>query len=250
MLASITFCSDLHVDLNPGLEKEFIQAYKDFPGILVIAGDFCNGVDNPIFYDTFQELFALNSKIQVIFVPGNHDYYGKSLDWVDTYLNTINLGVRFYFLNTPNSVMMCGSVIFQGSTLWYPDTPDTWLLQNNINDFSQIHSFKPDDAHRLNKNFKSHLEQTLYDPRAIWITHHLPSNQSVHSKYRGGRLNCYFVDSTFEKLILEKQPKFVIHGHSHHNNCYQIGDTWVLSNPYGYGRENPEFNWFKHIIWL
>ena len=76
MPAPITFCSDLHLDLNPGLDKAFITAYKDFRGLLIIAGDVCNGVHLPLFRDTFSRLLEANQDVSIIFVMGNHDYYG------------------------------------------------------------------------------------------------------------------------------------------------------------------------------
>ena len=42
-----------------------------------------------------------------------------------------------------------------------------------------------------------------------------------------------------EKVILDLQPKYWIHGHTHIPCQYDLGDTRVVCNPRGYPRENP-----------
>ena len=253
-MTPLTLCSDLHIDYNHSAAS-FVHAYKDYAGYLIIAGDFAEvDCSNSIFFRTFEELFEVNPCIYVFFVCGNHEYYGNSIE--DTH-NLITEWVeekdmdRFFFLREDLEIFFVGDTLITGSTLWYPDTnPDVYLLQDNINDFSQIKDFTPQVAASQNKLIKQSLGREITG-KEIWVFHHLPSNQSISSSFRGDRLNCYYVDPEMEKLILEKQPQLVIHGHSHHSCMYQIGNTWVVSNPKGYGKQNAQsFNYFKHLIWI
>jgi predicted MPP superfamily phosphohydrolase len=253
----ITFVSDLHLDVNKkfNLDSHFLKAYEDFPGSLIIAGDTCEFRNfDSFFYFVFDRLFKLNKDIQVFYVAGNHEYYGGSIEEVNRALTDYaDKNHRFHFLNNLGCFTFRSQdlISIAGSSLWYPDTPDSWILQNNINDFSQIKEFKPNTAHQLNKESHEFFRSTYLekDNFNIWVVHHLPSSKSIGSRFKGDRLNCYFVDHNFEKLIEEKQPDVVIHGHGHNPVNYKIGNTWVLSNPHGYGQENKDFNWFKHTLW-
>ena len=254
----ITFVSDLHLDVNKNLNlgSHLLEAYENFPGSLILAGDTCEFRNfDAFFYPVFNRLFELNKNIQVFYVAGNHEYYGGSVKEVNKALaDYADKNQRFHFLNYLDCFTFGSQknlISIAGSSLWYPDTTDSWLLQNNINDFSQIKEFKPNSAHQLNKESHEFFSK-IYLGRQdfnIWVVHHLPSNQSISSKFKGDRLNCYFVDPNFEKLIKKRQPDVVIHGHSHTSVNYKVGDTWVLSNPHGYGQENKNFNWFKHTLW-
>lgn len=252
----LTFVSDLHIDYNKSGYYLFINAYKDYSGYLVIAGDFAEVRDkDSIFFRTFETLFDVNPYIYVIFVCGNHEYYGSSIqgvhDLINEWVEEKDMD-RFFFLHEELEQLYIENTIFVGSTLWYPDTnPDVYLLQNNINDFSQIQNFTPGVAAKQNKKIKSNFESRSSWENEIWIFHHLPSYQSVSSQYRNDRLNCYYVDPEMEKIIEQRQPNLVIHGHSHTPCRYQIGDTWVVSNPKGYGKQNAQsFDYFKHLIWI
>jgi predicted phosphodiesterase len=253
-MQSLTFVSDLHIDYNNSANR-FIRAYQDYAGYLIIAGDFAEVRDkDSIFFRTFEGLFEVNSNIYVIFVCGNHEYYGGSIqgvhDLINEWVEEKDMD-RFFFLHEDLEQLYINDTLFVGSTLWYPDTnPDVYLLQNNINDFSEIQGFTPQVAAEQNQKIKQSLDREPMG-KEIWIFHHLPSYQSVSSNFRGDRLNCYYVDPEMEKLILDKQPQLVIHGHSHTPCRYQIGSTWVISNPKGYGKQNAQsFDYFKHLIWV
>lgn len=255
MSTPLTFTSDLHIDYNNSANL-FLQAYKNYSGYLIIAGDFAEVRDrDSIFFRTFEQLFEVNPNVYVIFVCGNHEYYGGSIEGVHKliteWVEEKDMD-RFFFLHEELEQLHINETMFVGSTLWYPDNnPDVYLLQNNINDFSQIKDFTPKVAAEQNRKIKATLESRPNWENEIWIFHHLPSYQSVCSQYKNDRLNCYYVDPEMEKIIERRQPNLVIHGHSHTPAQYQIGDTWVLSNPKGYGKQNAQsFNYFKHLIWI
>ena len=254
-LTPVTFCSDLHVDYNNSADS-FVKAYENYNGYLIVAGDFAEVAnDDSVFFSAFEELFEKNSEIYVIFICGNHEYYGSTIEnthsLIANWVEEKDMD-RFFFLHEGMELFYAESTLFIGSTLWYPDHPDVYLLQNNINDFSQIQDFYQSVPIGQNARIKERIKSIgSIKEDQIWVFHHLPSYQSVSPNYRGDRLNCYYVDPEMEKLILEQQPRLVIHGHTHHPCMYQIGKTWVVCNPKGYGKQNAQaFNYFKHLFWI
>jgi Icc-related predicted phosphoesterase len=99
-----------------------------------------------------------------------------------------------------------------------------------MNDFTQIKDFVPwvfKENERCIK-FWNNVEADVF------ITHHNPTYLGVPKKFKGDRLNCYYVEPRLGNIIMDKQPRYCIQGHSHSSVNYQIGDTKVISNPYGY----------------
>jgi len=71
----------------------------------------------------------------------------------------------------------------------------------------------------------------------------LPTRHSISKRWQGNPLNRYFV-TDLTALILQKQPKLWIHGHTHDSKDYKLGVTRIVCNPYGYypNELNPEWN--------
>ena len=83
------------------------------------------------------------------------------------------------------------------------------------------------------------------DPaRTIVVTHHAPSARSIPPFYAGSPLNAAFA-SGLDALVAGSRVPLWIHGHTHYNVDYMIGETRVLTNQRGYPDEpaagfNPE----------
>jgi len=75
------------------------------------------------------------------------------------------------------------------------------------------------------------------------VTHHLPSDRSVDRRYQNNDLNRFYV-CHMEGTIEAKKPALWCHGHSHASNDYTLGNTRIISNPFGYlGHDlNPSFD--------
>ena len=65
--------------------------------------------------------------------------------------------------------------------------------------------------------------------------------RSCHEKYAGNPLNPYFCNN-LDNFILDTKPFLWIHGHTHSEFDYFLGDTRVICNPLGYPGENSYFN--------
>lgn len=67
--------SDLHLDANAGTPFELPHARPDHD-VVLIAGDICQGLSRGVSWIAAQ---GLNEK-PVIYVPGNHEYYGLDFE--------------------------------------------------------------------------------------------------------------------------------------------------------------------------
>jgi hypothetical protein len=95
----------------------------------------------------------------------------------------------------------------------------------------------PDDTLKFHKKSKQFLLDTLpmFKNQNVWVlTHHAPSYQSIHPKYRTEKINGSYA-SDLEDLIFDNpQVKYFSHGHTHESMNYFIGECRVICNPRGY----------------
>lgn len=195
----------------------------------------------------------------VIYVPGNHEYYGRNIDTLDVELRQACAGSQVHVLQ--NDVIVIDGVRFVGCTLWtdfalYGDAQghaaEAWL---SLNDYRVITSdrggaIKPSEILQRHQASIAFLERTLAEPFAgttVAVTHHAPSARSVAPRFQGDALSPAFV-SNLDRLVERSGAALWIHGHVHDTFDYVIGKTRVLCNPKGYAgeereRESAPFRW-------
>lgn len=228
----IQVLSDLHFEFHPDRGRAFVDSLDpSIADVLVLAGDIATGDLLLDALKLFKEKFE-----HVVFVAGNHEYYGCSVnDLLEIRYAVHRDLLNIYWLE--RGTVRIEGVGFIGTTLWFDDLGGR---KNNLSDFRAIRDFEPwvYKEFRLSRAFLHRNTRTT----DVVITHHLPSYRSVAKKFESDPLNCFFV-SDVEDTIRERQPKLWIHGHTHASCDYNIGETHVVCNPYGYdGREvNPEF---------
>lgn len=251
----VQLCSDLHLEHYPS-DINFDQLLTPSAPYLCVSGDLC-----PTNHPNFKRFFDyFSSKFQKIFyVAGNHEFYNviferttyqeflkKAIDLCSTYDNV-------FFLNNRHHIIDDNTVIY-GSTLWtqIPDIANetiTKLLTSFMNDYHKI--FVSSEAnfsvfysnylfnHNV-KKLKIFLEK-FKDKTVIIMTHHLPSYQLIHDKYKGHIANCCFASDLDNLIINNSQIKYWLCGHTHTSMNIQIGNTKILVNPHGYKDENPDY---------
>lgn len=236
----IQLVSDLHLDFGP-IEWCYTDA-----DVIVLAGDI-HAKDKAL--NWIQQTFS--NDVPVIYVLGNHEYYGHSYPNLLKVLQNHKLNNVHVLEN--NSVSIDGYT-FIGATLW-----TDFRLDNNafamidassvMNDYryiriapnySKITAKQILDIHNVSKSYITAQLESQDVNKTVVITHHLPSPLSIHPSYDGDKANCYYA-SDLTELILNYQPKLWLHGHSHKSASYNIGNTLVVSNPYGYNGDNTEF---------
>jgi hypothetical protein len=103
---------------------------------------------------------------------------------------------------------------------------------------SNYRKLTPDDTLKFHKKSKQFLLDTLpmFKNQKVWVlTHHAPSYQSVHPKYRTAGIANGAYASDLDDLILDNpQIKCWSHGHTHESMDYMIGGCRVICNPRGY----------------
>jgi predicted phosphodiesterase len=240
----LNILSDLHLTVAP-LAHPINDA-----DVVILAGDIARPV----------EAIAWASKFArpVYYIPGNHEFYGSSIDDTRAALARESEGTCVRVLD--DAVAVVDGVRLVGSTLW-----SDFLLDGEagreaamregarfVRDFSRIRNgaaaFTPQDCAERFAMHRRFLEETLATPFAgptVVVTHHAPSPGSVHPRFRGSPVNGCFV-SNVEALMGARRVALWIHGHTHDSFDYEVNGTRVLCNPRGYApqgvNENARFD--------
>jgi predicted phosphohydrolase len=232
----IQVCSDLHLEFGDILETDFADILVPVADVLVLAGD----IGNPysLLFDAFLS-YCSSHFTHVLFVSGNHEYYGSTLEKTDKLIRGLfSKYDNLHYLN--NSVFAYGDVVFVGTTLWshIPSDIDSYDSYDlfSIKDFSSSVS---NSLFFRNLDFIHHqLALALaYGKKCIVITHHAPSLQCISDQYHEDPTRCFFytpLDDFFSN------PNLIgwIYGHTHYNwrhfdvssgcfvyaNCYRSKD--------------------------
>jgi Icc-related predicted phosphoesterase len=225
--------SDLHREMMGPLDwQDMLQTLlKGEADVLVLAGDLVPLIDvrtaEPTFRDVCERYW------RVVYVPGNHEYYGTDplraaavLEQVEDAVSNLTV-----LRNGPCSIR---DQQFYGGTMWFENLPRNWKWKNQLNDFSQIKRFEP-WVYEQNRAFTEAARLHVTSGTVV-VSHHLPLFLSVAERHRLGGMdspNAFFV-SDQAGLISEKRPKLWIHGHTHAACDYTIGSTRVVCSPLGY----------------
>jgi Icc-related predicted phosphoesterase len=245
----IHLISDLHCDFSP-----YRNEFPDEADVVVIAGDVAEDIKH------LRDICNYNSMHDIIFVPGNHDFYGGSIEvrlmmFAELENECKNLKVLY------NQSITIGDVDFFGTTLWsnmnaYPEHQyhmKQWYPVG-LSDSRYIYDW---DADMMIAEFnlaKRSIEEFLDAPslnKKVVITHFSPSLNSVHERFKNDvPFNSYWCNSLQTKLITKAD--IWMHGHVHNVFDYEVfsyetlESCRVVCNPRGYvskyGIENLEFD--------
>jgi Icc-related predicted phosphoesterase len=243
--------SDLHQEFYFNIQLPAINPEAD---ILLLAGDIAT---SPIGYRLFLEKIREISSIPIVAVLGNHEFYGHDIKTaLKEYKNACKNIKDFHLLE--NRYVDFGDVRVIGATLWtdYNKGVDAHLAINNMTDFRVITIDGEKSSFLLcteimNRYKKSvaYIKRSLEyancrEIKTVVLTHHAPSYRSVHERYKGQSLNSCFV-SDLSNLIMDKYPQYWVNGHIHNHMEYEIDQTIVLANPYGYPQERKFSNYVE-----
>lgn len=231
---NIQLLSDLHFEGHYDYGREFIERLDPSEtDVLVLAGDII-----PVNLGrTAQTLAAFKDKYDyVLYVPGNHEFYGTSIQDGMAMLRSaaMEAGVRLLESYFPVEI---GGQRFLGDTMWFPWSVEADDRDNRrmVNDFRLIKDCNP-VAFQKNERFRAFLGQSLVEGDVV-ITHHMPTPKAIAPRFARSRINCYFV-SDMTDLIVERKPALWLFGHTHDGMALTEGPTRLYSNPMGYLGEN------------
>jgi predicted phosphodiesterase len=186
-------------------------------------------------------------EVPVIYICGNHEFYGDKLPRVTERLRQEAAGTNVHFLE--NEGVTINGVHLFGCTLWTDLALHGDWLEGAIEANSQMSDYKrvrnsaqhyrrltARDTRRLHLESVEALKQFFASheaSRSVVVTHHAPSIRSLPETRRAELISCAYA-SHLDDFILKHQPPLWIHGHIHHSQDYQIGKTRILSNPRAY----------------
>ena len=223
--------SDLHFEHYLDWGKGFVENLLKPADVdaVVLAGDIVEVANIDRITAVFQ---WFSSRFpQVIYVPGNHEYYGSFFVDVNTRINqAAELFTNVNILRT-GVVLEMGNRRIIGDTMWVPFDLKHLAYANNWSDFTQVRGIR-EHIYKQNTLFRKWVTRVCA-PGTVVVTHHAPSMKSVSAKWASSLENMFFV-SDMEAIILKKKPRLWIHGHMHERFDYTIGSTRIVCNPRGY----------------
>jgi len=244
---NIQFASDLHLEfLRQDWPLERIIAPAASADVLVLAGDIANGAEA---FGLFADWPSRAQKIPVIYVNGNHEFYGHAMEALLQHMRSAAQLQHIHFLE--NASVAIGNVRFLGASLWtdyilHPEQTQAQqmeALQRGMSDHRLIHLgdrlFTAQDALQRHLASRAWLVSELAKPwagKTVVVTHHGPHPLSIHPRYADHPLNAGFVSDLSEILHSPAAPDLWLHGHVHDSFAYTVGRTRVVTNPAGYIR--------------
>ena len=254
----------LRIQVASDLHLEFIK--RRFPGervirplpdadLLVLAGDIDTGLG--VF-----NAFA-NWPVPILYVIGNHESYGRVYDEDRRTLRAACAGTSIVLLDqdvvtaadlaarfpawASSRAAALPDVRFNGCTLWTgyqysacgkSKDAQMELAERALNDHRLIRlttgPFDVQAALACHEADCAWLRAELakpFDGATVVITHHAPSERSVHPRFQGDPLTGAFVTDLPDLL---EQAQVWIHGHHHNSSDFVERGCRVVCNPSGY----------------
>jgi Icc-related predicted phosphoesterase len=230
--------SDLHIEFKP------FNPPATSADVIILAGDIHVGTKG---LNWAKENFGDKP---VIYVLGNHEYYGQAFPkHIDT-LKQLAEGTNIHILE--NERLTINEVVFLGCTLWtdfklfgepklagYQAT-QTMTDYRKIRVSPQYRKLRSIDTAVIHNKSLRWLGEELVNSKSnkvVVITHHAPSQRSVPECYQNDILSAAYA-SHLDSFVEESSAALWIHGHLHVQHDYMIGSTRVICNPRGYPDED------------
>lgn len=240
---NVQLASDLHLEtLDRDLAGGRLIEPAPQADVLVLAGDIHSGT-------RAVEVFR-DWPVPVVYVAGNHEFYGLGWEETRAALRQACVGTRISFLD--DDVAEIAGVRFLGCTLW---TDFTWPGMSHEECVQAVDADL--DRHRIHtragllrsrqlledhRRSRRWLERELarpYDGCTVVVSHHGPHRDSIHARHAGNLLNAAFVS---DLSLLLPGVDLWLHGHVHDSFDYRVGRCRVVANPAGYALKTPHRN--------
>lgn len=242
-ISRIEIANDLGFNSDSILAGGFMLDATD-SDLIVLAGDIDKGVSGVEW--AIVESIAENKP--VIYVPGNHEYYGHTPDIVD---EMRELAARH---SATVSVLDCneveiGGVRILGATLWSSltaggdDEFTRHAIKSLITDYREIHHqhgspITLDDTltwHRAAATWLKYFISRPFSGKTLVVTHHSPSLRAVHPAFGLNATSGAFM-SDLEELTAGVDLWIYGHTHSCLDTILPTGCR-LFSNQLGYPHE-------------
>lgn len=244
----IRLLSDLHLE-----GQAFYYEYQG-EDVVVLAGDIHTQNRHRFILDQIPQ------NIKVIFVAGNHEYYGGNFQRTNDFFYDLQAEyTNFYWLF--NDDVVIDDVIFFGGTMFTDMCLDgdswkaTQYAQRGIADFEWItaerdngqggvfdRKWTVDDHRRQHDLFCSAISDFVDREKVfkrVVISHFVPHPQGSDPKFDGSPLQPYFISDMTRYM---DTVDLWLYGHTHITRDFMHGNTRLVCNPRGYWMESSNFN--------
>ncbi len=235
----ITLFSDLHLEIKTWTPPESARQAD----VVILAGDICcqsQGIP-----------WAARSFNQpVLYVSGNHEFYGVHLGLLRELRECASGHVHFL----ERDMVVIGDVRFLGCTLWSSfdlhgggeiqiDAINT--ARRSIGDYFDIairpgQRLEPRHTFLLHRQSANWLDKTLSEPfsgKTVVITHFAPHRGCIPQEHQKSKLSPYFV-SDMSWLMKKHRIDLWCHSHTHRSTDFVAENGCrVVSNQFGYPNE-------------
>lgn len=236
----------LHVVSDLHLEQATPEPGRVEADVIVLAGDIASGIDGVRWARRWGE------GRPVLYVAGNHEFYGHALPDLVGELRDAAAGTSVHLLE--NDEVVIDRVRFLGATIWSDFDSDgaerraatMALCERVVNDYRAIR-FGPEqraltaaDTRKVHLASRAWLQERLaagHDGPTVVITHHAPLLRSNPPAGPLRGLAGAFA-SDLSGLMGADRVALWIFGHTHRCADVRIAGTRVFSNPRGYPHEN------------
>jgi predicted phosphodiesterase len=228
----VQLLSDLHFEYDADGGEAFARSVEVAGDVLVLAGDILPLHSLEMIRRAFGWFCARFRN--VVFVPGNHEYYKTSPVEADALLAACAGALPNLHVLNPGLAVIDGTR-FVGGTMWFPATEDEPRYRGFLTDFSLIRDFVP----WVHETHVAQLAFLKANVRAgdVVVTHHLPHRNSTPRMFADSPLNRFFVAGDAGEVLAQAGARLWLHGHTHSPRDYVIGTTRVVCNPRGYPHE-------------
>lgn len=239
----IALYSDLHLEcLSTPWQPPALDA-----DVVVLAGDIASHTHGLQWATTAFAHWPRSPTI--VYVAGNHEYYGAHLGLLTELRKAKWTGVRLLERDTAvlPGLRILGCTLWSGFDLYGGDRIDGSMREARraIDDYNLIKAsggqcLKPLDTLRLHRLSTQWLARALsqpFDGKTVVVTHFAPHRQCVDPRYESSPLSPYFV-TDLNHLMSAHAIDVWCHGHTHTNTDF-VTETGcrVISNQRGYPNE-------------
>lgn len=249
----IGFIADLHVDKTEQyLPEDYIKALSEAIAeanldMLILGGDTS---DSYATTTEFVETLKRHTQIDVLFIPGNHDYWEKEAELKDTY--------KIYddFKNHPQSLMgrpyrINDHTVLVGHSAWYNHAyhgdqfSEDELEKGTYNDRTWQDKLNLDwklTDKEVSKKFADEVRATLDqypNDDIVLVTHMItipdycvPMPHSVFDYF-----NAFIATDDFDEIHQNYPIKYSFMGHVHYRHRLERAGIEYITNSLGYPKE-------------
>lgn len=237
--------SDLHLELTRGWDLPPVGA-RPAHDVMVVAGDLVTRMERGV--DWLAE--RLDDR-PVIYVPGNHEFYGCDIDRTVEKARDAARGTSIHVMQ--NDVCAIGGVTFVGATFWtdFALFGDVGLAMIRagmaMNDYRKIrrgdyrYRLRPHDTlerNRLSRLFFAEAISTATTEKIVAVTHHGPAPEAAKAGTERNPLGSAYVNSDCARLL--SGIDMWIYGHTHETRAFEAHGATVVTNAKGYGPWPPQ----------